>query len=69
MIFAVNKAMHINPNKPNIKLIIFPNKDSGVKLSKAKLIIVIENHKALGIDPKCSGSLLLSAKYIKVANK
>ena len=28
MIFAVNKAMHTNPNKPNIKLIIFPNKDT-----------------------------------------
>ena len=64
MIFAVNKAMHTNPSKPNIVVIAFPNNDSGIIPSKAKLIIVIENHKALGIDPKCSGSLLLSAKYI-----
>ena len=63
IIFAVNNAIQIIPNKAKNVVTILPIIVEGVTSPYPTVVILTtENHKALKIDPKCSVSESLSKR-------
>ena len=68
IMFAVKNVTHTMPNNANIPAIALPSAEIGVT-SPYPIVVTLtnENQKALNIDPKWFGSLVLSTKYINDA--